>query len=107
MKHLHLQSSNYKYLEQGFKEWLDILGYSASTINGSPLHIREMFHYLEQKNIQHITQIKARHISGFILYLKSRTNQMHGGGLQGKRMKIYDYIFENQLFKLLTDFSTF
>ena len=81
MKHLHLQSSNFKYLEHGFKEWLDILGYSASTINGSPLHIREMFHHLEQKNIQHITQIKARHISGFIQYLKSRNNLMRGGAL--------------------------
>ena len=81
MKHLILQSIHYNYLERGFKEWLDILGYSESTAEGSPLHIRELFHYLEQKNIQHITQIKARHISGFILYLKSRTNQMYGGGL--------------------------
>ena len=89
MKHLHLKSSNYKYLEQGFKEWLDVLGYAERTVNGSPLQAREMFHYLEQKNIAHITQVKARHISDFIRHLKTRKNLTYGGGLSASSINSY------------------
>ena len=89
MKRLHLQSSNYKYLEQSFKEWLDILGYAESTVKGSPLHIREMFHYQEQKNIIHITQLRARHISDFLKYLQIRGNLKYGGGLSASSINSY------------------
>jgi integrase/recombinase XerD len=81
MKHLHLNSSNYKYLEQGFKDWLDIIGYAETTINTLPVHVKELLHYLEQKNILHITQVKPRHVSDFIRYLKLRGNLKYGGGL--------------------------
>ena len=89
MKHLHLKSSNYKYLEQGFKEWLDVLGYAERTVNVSPLQAREMLHYLEQKNIAHITQVKARHISDFIKHLKTRENLKYGGGLSASSINSY------------------
>ena len=89
MKHLHLQSSNYKYLEQSFKEWLDVLGYAQRTVNGSPLQLREMLHHLEQKNITHITQIKSRHIYDFIKHLQTRENRMYGGGLSTSSINSY------------------
>jgi site-specific recombinase XerD len=89
MKHLHLNSSNYKYLEQSFKEWLDVLGYAERTVKGSPLQVREMFHYFEQKNIAHITQIKARHIYDFIKHLQTRENRMYGGGLSSSSINSY------------------
>lgn len=89
MKHLHLQSSNFKYLEQSFKEWLDVLGYAERTVKGSPVQLREMFHYLEQKNILHITQIKSRHISDFLNYLKIRGNLRYGGGLSTSSINGY------------------
>ena len=89
MKRLHLSNSNYKYLEQAFKQWLDVLGYSLRTVNGSPLQIREMFHYVEQKNIGHITKVKPRHISGFINHLKTRENLMHGGALSASSINSY------------------
>ena len=81
MKHLHLTSSNYKYLEQGFKEWLDLIGYAETTVSSLPVHVRELLNYLEQKNILHITQVKPRHVSDFIRYLKHRGNLKYGGGL--------------------------
>src|ERR1035438_4906110 len=81
MKHLHIKSTQYNYLEKNFAEWLDILGYSQSSIKNLPVHIREFFHYLEQNNVDSITQVKAKHITDFIRYLKMRPNLMHGGGL--------------------------
>lgn len=89
MKHLHLQSSNYNYLEQGFKEWLDILGYAQRTVSGSPLQVREMLHHSEQKNITHITQIKARHVHDFLRYLQTRGNLRYGGGLSASSINSY------------------
>ncbi len=86
MKHLHLTSSNYKYLEQGFKEWLDLIGYAETTVSSLPVHVRELLHYLEQKNINHITQVKPRHISDFIRYLKLRGNLKFGGGLSASHI---------------------
>jgi len=31
MKKLNLENASYRYLEQSFKEWLDVQGYAAST----------------------------------------------------------------------------
>lgn len=81
MKHLEIKSAHYIFLIKGYAEWLDILGYSERTVNSSPVRIRELLNYLEQKNITHITQVKSRHISGFIQYFKHRTNIKYGGAL--------------------------
>jgi len=89
MKHLHLSSRNYKHLEQSFTQWLDILGYAQRTVTKSPLEIREMLHYLEQKNITHITAIKPRHVQDFLGYLKTRGNLKYGGGLSASTVNGY------------------
>ena len=81
MKHLKIKSTHYNWLLQGFKEWLDIIGYAERTVNGFPVQIRELLHYLEGKNIMHITQVKSRHISDFIRHLKYRSNLKYGGAL--------------------------
>jgi len=81
MKRLTLQAPNYKYLEQGFKEWLDVLGYAETTVNSFPVHVRELLHYLEQKQVSHITQVRPEHVYAFIRYLKTRKNNVHGGAL--------------------------
>lgn len=81
MKHLQINTPQYTFLLQNFKEWLDTLGYAEPTVNSLPLHIQELLHFLEQKNIFQITQVKPRHINDFSNYLKSRVNLKHGGGL--------------------------
>ena len=89
MKHLNVESDHYNYLEKGFKEWLDVLGYAQRTVQGSPIQVRELFHHLEQNNITHITHVKARYINGFIDHLKHRSNLMHGGGLSTSSINSY------------------
>ena len=89
MKHLHLTSSNFCYIEQGFAEWLDVLGYAEQTIIRFPLQVRELFHYLEQKQLDNITQVKPRHIISFIQYLQSRKNRKHGGSLSASSINSY------------------
>ncbi|MBP2833287.1 hypothetical protein J8281_13920 [Aquimarina sp. U1-2] len=57
MRKLLLKNESYQYLEASFKEWLDILGYAESTVYNLPNHIRELFYFLEQQNINNITQL--------------------------------------------------
>ena len=47
MKKLILKNESFQYLQQSFKEWLDVLGYAESTVYNLPNHIRELFYYLE------------------------------------------------------------
>ena len=81
MKHLQINTPSYNYIEQGFRQWLDIIGYAETTINSFPSHVHELLYYLEQKNITQIRQVKSRHVSEFIHYIKHRSNSMHGGSL--------------------------
>lgn len=81
MKHLPITSENFNYIEQGFKQWLDTLGYAATTVYGLPLMLREFFNWLETKHINHITAIKTEHIKQYYQYTKQRTNTRFGGGL--------------------------
>lgn len=89
MKQIILRSTNYKSLEYSFREWLDILGYSARTVEGSPLQMRELFYYLEQRNRMHISQIQTRDIEDFIVYLKNRRNLKYGGALSSSSINTY------------------
>lgn len=81
MKSLPIKSENLQYIEQSFKEWLDILGYSYFGVYSMPILIRELFHYLEQRNITVVTQITTHEIKNYYEYLKHRTNIRTGGAL--------------------------
>ncbi|MEM1406301.1 MAG: tyrosine-type recombinase/integrase [Bacteroidota bacterium] len=86
MKKLTLENTAYRYLEQSFKEWLDIQGYAATTVYNLPLHIRELLHHLEQKEITHIKHLTAQHIETHYRNLQERANQRRGGGLSNAHL---------------------
>ena len=82
MKNLKINTTAYQYLEEDFKKWLDILGYSKQTIYSLPIHLRELFYYLE--NSAEITELKAiesNHLHAYFEQLKLRENKTRGGGL--------------------------
>lgn len=82
MKKLPIHTKAYQYLEQDFKKWLDILGYSKQTLYSLPIHLRELFYYLENKaNITQLKGLENRHIQAYFNYLTSRENSTKGGGL--------------------------
>lgn len=81
MKQLPIKSENFQYLENSFREWLDILGYAESTIYQLPTHIREFFYNMEQTGITQVIQLETKHFKEYFLQLKSRANQRRGGGL--------------------------
>jgi integrase/recombinase XerD len=82
MKQLKIKSEAFRYVEKSFREWLDILGYSDSTVYQLPLHVRELFHWLEtEKQITQINQITTPLIKEHYDNLKYRGNTRRSGGL--------------------------
>lgn len=81
MKSLPLQNPSFRFLEQSFKEWLDIQGFADTTVYNLPTHIRELLHYLESQGINHIKGLEIKHINAHYEKLKERTHQRRSGGL--------------------------
>ena len=81
MKTLELKNTSYIYLEQSFREWLNIIGYAETTVNSWPNHVREFLHYLEQHNVNQITQVTPHRTYNFINYIKNRKSKITGTGL--------------------------
>ena len=81
MKKLNLENVSYRYLEQSFKEWLDILGYAPNTVYNLPNHVRELLHYLETQGVNQIKELNPKLIENYYRQLKERSNQKRGGGL--------------------------
>jgi integrase/recombinase XerD len=81
MQKITLKNQSYQYLEISFKEWLDVLGYGMSTVNGMPLIIREFLHHLDTQGVSHINKLEQKHIKKYHDYISTRANERRGGGL--------------------------
>jgi integrase/recombinase XerD len=81
MKSLPIQSSHYNYLLKGYQEYLPLLGYSGSAVKKWPIYVREFFHWLESKAINHITHITAMQQLDFMDHISRRCNRKTGGAL--------------------------
>lgn len=63
MKQLPITSPHYKYILQSFREWLDVLGYAATTVYSMPHYVQGYLYYLEQQGKQQIKDIENKSIS--------------------------------------------
>ena len=86
MKQLPLKTKSFEYVEQSFKEWLDILGYAESTVYKLPLHVREFLHYLESQGVYQISSITTVRMREHYALLRQRPNLTRGGGLSGNSL---------------------
>jgi len=99
MKSLALNNPSFRYLEQSFKEWLDILGYAPISVYNMPLQVRELLYYLEGQNINNIKELEIKHIRDHYDKLKERSNARRGGGLSN------DYLNKHiQALRKFTDY---
>lgn len=81
MKSLPITSQHYNYLLASYKEYLQVTGYAEKTCNTWATHVRELFYFFEQNNLQHIGVIESVHIADFVQHIKRRKNHSHAGGL--------------------------
>ena len=89
MKKLTLQTAAFRYLEQSYSQWLDILGYAPSTVRSFPTYVREFLHYMEQNGYTQIQQIDIPLIRTYYNELSQRGNQRRGGGLSNNYLNTH------------------
>ena len=80
MKKLDLENASFRYIEQSFREWLDILGYSEITVYNLPNMVRELLHYMESQRLNNIKDLTIQTIEEYYNKLKERSNQRKDGG---------------------------
>jgi integrase/recombinase XerD len=61
--------------------WLDTLGYSDDVVRACRLNTNEFLEWLENNQIQSITQLTNRHITEYHTYLETRPNKLFKGCL--------------------------
>ena len=86
MKHLPINGSHYIKLEEGFKEWLKILGYAPVSVVSHPRMVREFFYHLESIGINSIEQVENETVYGYFDYLKSRKKLRDNGAMTNNYM---------------------
>lgn len=81
MKRLSVTAPSYQYIEKGFKEWLEALGYSWQSVYYMPIQIRGLLNHLEKQNKAQLTDITAEAIKEYYYnVLKQRKNYMRDAG---------------------------
>lgn len=94
MKSLPLENTNYIYLEKAFGEWLDILGYAKATVYNLPTNVREFLYFLEQNNVNQLSNLTTEHLTQYHNYLHNRSNQRIGGALSGAYINTHFWAIE-------------
>lgn len=95
MKHLTLYNPHYQSLLTGFVDYLKTRGYSRSTCQNLPAHIREFLHYLESHQIQALGEVQNPDIETFIAYLQDRRGIRQGGALSAAYLNKYIQALKN------------
>jgi len=68
---------SYEHYTESFKEWLQILNYSAATCESVPRQLQEFFTWLEQHEITGIAQVTRKIILEWYAYLKYERKSKH------------------------------
>ena len=76
-----IQTTTYKHYLYSFKEWLQTLGYSPSSVYYMPRIPEEFLKWLEEKKILTIEEVKKNDIEEFTTYNKTRKNKRREGAL--------------------------
>ena len=81
MKRLPVTAPSYQYIEKGFKQWLEALGYSWQGVYYMPIQIRGLLNWLERQNKTQLADITTEAITNYYYEeLKQRKNHLHDAG---------------------------
>jgi integrase/recombinase XerD len=65
-------------LTEGFRQWLDIIGYAPSTIDSLPRRAAELLEHLQTQGIYSLSQVQSQHIRAFYQLLKIKKSSLTG-----------------------------
>lgn len=78
MKNLQNEKNEFVRLANSFQTWLDVLGYSESTVVQLPMYIREFVQFLKINKITDVQLLKKNHFYEHYQCLKKRPNSRTG-----------------------------
>ena len=84
-----LHSDEHQLLQQGFAEWLDILGYAATSIVILPRHLQEFLHHQEGHGKYGLRQLTAGDAAAFIRQQQTRIGIRTGRGYSAGHINKY------------------
>lgn len=76
-------------LNDGFKKWLNTLGYAESTVYASTNYVRDFFFYLKTNEVSSLEMVQPEIISNYHKHLQTRKNKTKSGSLSN------NYIISN------------
>ena len=77
-------NTHFEIILEKYSTWLDTLGYSESIIRSCQIRIRDFYGWLENNQIQDITQLTNRHLLEYHAHLETRPNKQFKGRLLGE-----------------------
>jgi integrase/recombinase XerD len=72
------RSYSYNRINEGYKEWLSIIGYAKDTVNSLPQQLKPFFFHLKNENITHLEAVPKATIHSYYEKLKHRKSQLTG-----------------------------
>jgi len=97
-----IKSEEYQRLMEEFTFYLEVTGYSRSTIEGRNRNIRDLFLFLEETGIRTLNEIHNTHLESFYALQFQRANKNIGAGLKlstlnsyaGSIKKLLEFLFD-------------
>ena len=97
-----IKSEEYQRLMEEFTFYLEVTGYSESTINGRNHTIRNLFLYLEENGVYTLNEITGAHLESFYALQYQRENKIYSAGLKlstlnsyaGSIKKLLEFLFD-------------
>lgn len=80
MKHLQIGEEKHERIQAGFRDWLEITGYSESTVYGMPHYVREFLHWIERSGFR-LESLTTEKILLYFYQLRQRPRQRRSGAL--------------------------
>jgi integrase/recombinase XerD len=84
-----IASAEYRTLTEEFTFYLEVTGYSTSTVKSRGRHIKDFFLYLEENDIRTLNEINNIHTESFYALQFRRENKNIGAGLKLTTLNTY------------------
>jgi len=84
-----IESNEYQILMEEFSFYMEVLGYSRSTVNSRSRPVRDLFLFLEDNRIHTINELTNNHLETFYRLQTQRENKNCGAGLKSATLNLY------------------
>jgi integrase/recombinase XerD len=93
-------NENYNSIKNEYAVWLTTLGFSGATVVDYKDRIKDLFTYLQEKNINAVNLITQKNITDYFDYLQTRPNKRRKGGLSTSHLN-HNFLAIDKLLEFL------